>query len=68
MIQIDQEKLNQWQKEKQIKDLKKLLSDSDFRMTTDYFSQMTEEDQDHWTLKRSSWRTELRALEGATQL
>lgn len=49
-------------KEKRITELRKLLSDSDFRMTTDYYKRMTPENQTYWEEIRDSWRTELRNL------
>ena len=54
------EKLN---KENRIIELKKLLSESDFRMTTDYYKRMTPEKQTYWDDIRESWRQELRSLE-----
>lgn len=61
-IQIEDitERLN---KENRIIELKKLLSDSDFRMTTDYYKRMTVENQTYWDDIRESWRQELRSLE-----
>jgi len=52
----------QLNKEKRITELKKLLSDSDFRMTTDYYKRMSVENQTYWEESRDSWRTELRNL------
>lgn len=52
----------QLNKESRIKELKKLLSESDFRMTTDYFKRMSPEDQTYWDETRESWRQELRSL------
>ena len=52
----------QLNKESRIKELKKLLSESDFRMTTDYFKRMSLEDQTYWDETRESWRRELRSL------
>ena len=54
----------QLNKENRIIELKKLLSDSDFRMTTDYYKRMTTEDQTYWDTTRESWRSELRELLG----
>ena len=54
------EKLN---KDNRIIELKKLLSESDFRMTTDYYKRMTPEKQTYWDDIRESWRQELRSLE-----
>lgn len=51
------------QNENRIVELKKLLSDSDFRMTTDYFAQMTEAEQTKWTDDRRTWRNEIKELE-----
>lgn len=48
--------------EARIVELRKLLADSDFRMTNDYFADMSPEDQNLWTTDRASWRTELRGL------
>lgn len=53
------ERLN---KENRIIELKKLLSESDFRMTTDYYKRMTPEKQTYWDDIRESWRSELRTL------
>ena len=53
---------DQLNKENRIKELKKLLSESDFRMTTDYFKRMSLEDQTYWDETRESWRQELRSL------
>ena len=53
------ERLN---KENRIIELKKLLSESDFRMTTDYYKRMTPENQTYWDDIRESWRSELRTL------
>jgi hypothetical protein len=52
----------QLNKENRVKELKKLLSESDFRMTTDYFKRMSLEDQTYWDETRESWRQELRSL------
>jgi hypothetical protein len=52
----------QLNKENRIKELKKLLSESDFRMTTDYFKRMSLENQTYWDETRESWRQELRSL------
>jgi hypothetical protein len=53
---------DQLNKENRIRELKKLLSESDFRMTTDYFKRMSLEDQTYWDETRESWRQELRSL------
>jgi hypothetical protein len=53
---------DQLNKENRIKELKKLLSESDFRMTTDYFKRMSLENQTYWDETRESWRQELRSL------
>lgn len=52
----------QLNKENRIIELKKLLSESDFRMTTDYYKRMTPEKQTYWDDIRESWRSELRSL------
>lgn len=62
MITINQDKLNKLNNEKRIKELQTLLSDSDFRMSKDYFEQMSAQDQDKWTKQRKSWRDEIRSL------
>ena len=62
MITINQDKLNKLNNEKRIKELQTLLSDSDFRMSKDYFEQMSSQDQDKWTKQRKSWRDEIRSL------
>jgi hypothetical protein len=49
-------------KETRIAELKKLLSESDFRMTNDYFFEMSEIDKTFWSNSRSLWRKELRSL------
>jgi hypothetical protein len=49
-------------KEARIAELKKLLSESDFRMTNDYFLEMSDADKFVWTNQRASWRNELRRL------
>jgi hypothetical protein len=46
-----------------IAELKQLLAGSDFRMTTDYFASMSEQDQTHWIGLRHDWREELRGLD-----
>jgi len=63
MIQIDQNKKAQIERSNRITELRKLLADSDFRMTLDYFNQMTESDQAQWTANRLAWREEIRQLE-----
>jgi hypothetical protein len=62
MIIVNQEKLKQLNDTIRTNELKKFLSDSDFRMTHDYFSQMSFDDQRKWTEQRQSWREELRGL------
>lgn len=59
---VDDEAIELDNKNKRIAELKKLLSDSDFRMTNDYFADMSLEDQIIWTTQRNDWRTELRGL------
>ena len=49
-------------KESRIVELKKLLAESDFRMTYDYFIDMTLANQQLWMNQRKSWRDELRGL------
>jgi hypothetical protein len=46
-----------------INELKKLLSDSDFRMTQDYYSTMSDEQKLYWTNNRQTWRGEIYLLE-----
>jgi hypothetical protein len=48
--------------EKRIAEVKKLLAESDFRMTNDYFLDMSDTDKTFWTNARSLWRNELRNL------
>jgi hypothetical protein len=48
---------------KKINELKKLLSDSDFRMTQDYFNAMSSEQKLYWTNNRQTWREEIYLLE-----
>ena len=55
---------DQLNKQNRITELKKLLVDSDFRMTTDYYKRMTPEKQTYWDTTRESWRSELRELLG----
>lgn len=62
MITINQDKLKKLNDEKRIKELQTLLNDSDFRMSKDYFEQMSSQDQDKWTKQRKSWRDEIRSL------
>ena len=64
MISINAEKLKKINNEKRIIELKKLLSDSDYKMTTDYFNLMSSDQQIDWTQKRKDWREEIRSLEG----
>lgn len=53
---------DQLNKQNRIIELKKLLADSDFRMTTDYYKRMNPQDQTYWEETRESWRSELRTL------
>jgi len=62
MIIVNQDKLKKLNDEKRIKELQTLLKDSDFRMSKDYFEQMSSQDQDKWTKQRKSWRDEIRGL------
>ena len=62
MITINQDKLKKLNDEKRIKELQTLLNDSDFRMSKDYFDQMSSQDQDKWTKQRKAWRDEIRSL------
>ena len=55
---------DQLNKQNRITELRKLLAESDFRMTTDYYKRMTTEDQTYWDTTRESWRSELRELLG----
>ena len=64
MISINQEKLKKLQNEKRIIELKKLLFDSDYKMTTDYFNSMNSDLQNDWIQKRKDWREEIRKIEG----
>ena len=63
MIIVDQTILDKINAEKRITELKKLLSDSDFRMTQDYYSTMSDEQKLYWTNNRQSWREEIYLLE-----
>ena len=63
MITIDLIKKQELDNQNRITELRKLLADSDFRMTLDYFNQMTEPDQAQWTASRLAWREEIRQLE-----
>lgn len=62
MITVNQDKLKKLNDEKRIKELQTLLSDSDFRMSKDYFDQMSIQDQDKWIGIRKKWRDEIRSL------
>lgn len=62
MITINQDKLKKLNDEKRIKELQTLLNDSDFRMSQDYFAQMSLEDKDKWTKVRQKWRDEIKSL------
>jgi hypothetical protein len=62
MIIVNQDKLKKLNDEKRIKELQTLLSNSDFRMSKDYFEQMSSQDQDKWTKQRKAWRDEIRSL------
>ena len=59
-----EEELQERNKQMRIAELRKLLADSDFRMTTDYYKRMSVEDQTYWDTTRESWRSELRELLG----
>jgi hypothetical protein len=63
MIVINQEILNKIEKEKKISELKKFLSESDFRMTLDYFETMLEDQKQYWTNERKKARDEIKSLE-----
>ena len=63
MIIVDQTILDKINTENKIAELKKLLSDSDFRMTQDYYSTMSNEQKLYWTNNRQSWREEIYLLE-----
>jgi hypothetical protein len=63
MITINQDKLKKLNDEKRIKELQTLLNDSDFRMSKDYFEQMSSQDQEKWTKLRKKWRDEIRSLQ-----
>jgi hypothetical protein len=62
MITVNQDKLKKLNDEKRIKELQTLLNDSDFRMSKDYYEQMSSQDQDKWTKQRKAWRDEIRGL------
>jgi hypothetical protein len=62
MITINQDKLKKLNDEKRVKELQTLLNDSDFRMSKDYFEQMSSQDQEKWTKLRKKWRDEIRSL------
>lgn len=62
MITINQDKLKKLNDEKRTKELQTLLNDSDFRMSKDYYEQMSSQDQDKWTKQRKAWRDEIRSL------
>jgi hypothetical protein len=63
MITINQDKLKKLNDEKRTKELQTLLNDSDFRMSKDYYEQMSSQDQDKWTKQRKVWRDEIRSLQ-----
>jgi len=58
-----EEELSERNKQKRIIELKKLLLDSDYKMTTDYFNSMNSDLQNDWIQKRKDWREEIRSLE-----
>jgi len=58
-----EEELAERSKQIRIQELKSLLTNSDYRMTTDYFKSMTKAEQAEWTEKRKAWREEIRSLE-----
>ena len=62
MIIVNQDKLKKLNDEKRTKELQTLLNDSDFRMSKDYYEQMSSQDQDKWTKQRKAWRDEIRGL------
>ena len=59
---VDSDAKELHEKKVRIAELKQLLAESDFRMTTDYFASMSESQQDHWINLRHDWREELRGL------
>ena len=59
-----EEELAERKKFLRVEELRKLLTDSDFRMTFDYYKRMNSEDQTYWDTTRESWRSELRGLLG----
>ena len=63
MIVVDQTILDKINTEKRIAELKKLLSDSDFRMTQDYYGAMSSEQKLFWANERQTWREEIYQLE-----
>lgn len=49
-------------RESRVTELKKLLADSDFRVTHDYYESLSTTEKQHWVSSRASWRNELRSL------
>jgi hypothetical protein len=60
---VDNDAKELHEKKVRIAELKQLLAESDFRMTTDYFASMNETDKSYWTDLRHDWREELRGLD-----
>lgn len=61
-IRINSQKLQRIEIDTRRAELKKLLSDSDWRMTYDFFNSMSKQEQKEWTNKRKQWREELDTL------
>lgn len=57
-----EEEILERNKQMRIVELRKLLSESDFRMTADYYDSMSSSEKSEWLSKRASWRNELRTL------
>ena len=57
-----EEELAERQKFLRVTELKKLLADSDFRVTHDYYESLSTTEKQHWVSSRASWRNELRSL------
>jgi hypothetical protein len=58
LIKVDSVKLDNIKKEERIRELKKLLSDTDYIALSDYDKEQTE-----LKLQRKEWREEIRSLE-----
>jgi hypothetical protein len=58
IIQVNQEKLQEIKNKERVAELKKLLAESDYKVTTDY-----DKPNDEIKVQRAQWRKEIRELE-----